>query len=115
MDDIIPDASAESREGKVAARLAQTAARFFENESNRQSLITVTRAHISTDGLHATIYITVLPESAEPSVISFAKRNRHELREYIKKNLPMGRIPTLDVEIDAGEHHRQHIDELLRG
>ena len=104
----------ESRADRVAARIAQTAARFFENESNRQSLITVTRAHLSTDGLHSMIYITVLPESAEASVISFAKRNRHELREFIKKELPMGRIPTLDVEIDTGERHRQHIDELLR-
>lgn len=103
-----------NRNDKVAARLAQVAAQFFENESNRQSLITVTRAVISTDGAEATVFISVLPESAEASVISFAKRNRTELRNYIRKELPMGRIPTLDVEIDVGEKHRQHIDELLR-
>jgi ribosome-binding factor A len=103
-----------NRNDKVAARLAQAAAQFFENESNRQSLITVTRAVISTDGADATVFISVLPERAEASVISFAKRNRTELRNYIRKELPMGRVPTLDVEIDVGEKHRQHIDELLR-
>ena len=111
MDTLQPE---ESRENKVAARLAQSAAQFFENESNRQSLITVTRAVLSSDGLHATIFLSILPESAEESVMSFARRNRTELREYIKKNLPIARIPTFDVEIDHGEKHRQHIDELLR-
>lgn len=104
----------EQRNQKLAERIAHVAARFFAEESNRLSLITVTRADLSTDGARAIIFLSVIPESAEPSVISFAKRNRTELREFIKKNLPSARIPTLDVEIDLGEKHRQHIDELLR-
>lgn len=102
------------REEKIEERIAHTAAEFFAYESNRQSLITVTRASLSPDGAKATVFISVIPQSAEPSVISFARRNRTELREFMKKHLPIGRIPTLDVLIDEGEKNRQHVDDLLR-
>ncbi|HET8580860.1 MAG TPA: ribosome-binding factor A [Candidatus Paceibacterota bacterium] len=103
-----------SRTDKLAAAIAHAAAQYFERESNRQSLITVTRADISPDLANATIYLSVLPRSAEADVISFARRNRGELREFVKKSQPMKRVPTLDVVIDEGEKHRQRIDDLMR-
>lgn len=103
-----------NRKDKIALALAHHAAEYFERESNRQSLITVTRAVMSTDSVRATIYLSVLPESAEAPVISFARRSRGELRAYLQKAMPSVRIPTIDVLIDEGEKNRQHIDELLR-
>lgn len=104
----------ESREQKIAARISEEAAKYFASESNRQSLITVTRTEVSSDGRTATIFISVLPESAEESVLSFARRSRSLLRKFVMTHLPVPHIPTLDVVLDAGEKHRQHIDDLLR-
>ena len=104
----------ENRSEKIAARISEIAAQYFETESNRQSLITVTRTELSPDGHRATIFLSVLPEDQSESVFSFARRSRSELREFVMKRLPIPHIPTLDVALDAGEQNRQRIDELLR-
>ena len=83
-------------------------------ENNRTSLITVTSATCSPDLKRATIFITVLPTSKEATALGFAKRQLKDLREFLKKNLPIKIIPFLDVMIDVGEKNRQKIDELLR-
>lgn len=101
------------RQNKVAEQLRQMAARFFEMQSNRLSLITVTRCDVSPDLRNATIYITVLPDSAEQSAIEFAKRNRSDLREYVKKAIRINRIPFFEVELDVGDKKRRRVDELL--
>ena len=58
------------------------AAEFLAREANRNNLITVTRVDMRSDGKHATIYITVLPESAEAAALKFANRNRGELGRF---------------------------------
>ena len=87
---------------------------FFQRESSGASLITVTRAEVSRDMKHGTIFITVLPESKEEAAINFAKRMRSELRHYVMKRLPVKVIPFFETEIDYGEKNRLHVDELLR-
>lgn len=87
---------------------------FFQRESSGASLITVTRAEVSPDMQHATIFITALPEEKEPSALDFAKRMRSELRHTVMKRLPVKVIPFFEVEIDYGEKNRQHVDALLR-
>lgn len=99
---------------KVANIIRELAAQFLARETNHTSLITVTHANCSPDLKHATIFITVLPESQEEQALGFAKRNRGEMRDFLKKNLEIKTIPFLDIEIDRGEKNRQKIDELLR-
>lgn len=101
------------RQEKVAEQLRQYAAKFLVTESNRTSLITVTRCSVSPDLKHATVYITVMPENKEKTVLEFAKRKRSDLRDYVKKNLRIKQIPFFEVEIDMGEKSRQKIDDLL--
>jgi ribosome-binding factor A len=62
----------------------------------------------------ATIYITVLPIDKEKTALEFAKRKRADLRQFLKKNMPIKIIPFIDIAIDMGEKNRQKIDELLR-
>ena len=102
------------RNEKVTNTIKELAAQFLGRENNRTSLITVTSANASPDLKRATIFITVLPTSKEKLALEFVKRKRGELREYLKKNMPIKIIPFLDVEIDQGEKNRQKIDELLR-
>lgn len=93
--------------------LAHAAAEFINLESNRESLITVTRAALSSDEKRATIFISVLPESGETAALSFLKRNRTEFREFAQKKTRVRVLPFFDFEIDYGEKNRQDIDTLL--
>ncbi|MEI6280402.1 MAG: ribosome-binding factor A [bacterium] len=102
------------RNQKVTNQIKELAAQFLGRENNRTSLITVTSATCSPDLKRATIFITVLPSDKERGAIGFVKRKRGEMREFLKKNMPIKIIPFLDVEIDMGEKNRQKIDELLR-
>jgi ribosome-binding factor A len=102
------------RNEKVANQIKELAAQFLGRENNKSSLITVTTATTSPDLKRATIFITVLPDSKENAALGFVKRNLKEMREFLKKNMPIKIIPFLDVEIDLGEKNRQKIDELLR-
>jgi ribosome-binding factor A len=102
------------RNEKVANQIKELSALFLSRENNRTSLVTVIKATCSPDLRQATIFITVLPNSRENSALGFVKRKRKELREFLKKNMPIKVIPFLDVKIDEGEKNRQKIDELLR-
>lgn len=109
-----PDVPHTKRQLQVALQLRSIAQDFFQRESSGLSLITVTRAEVTKDMRHATIYITVLPESKELSALDFCKRMRSELRHTVMKKLPVKVIPFFEIEIDYGEKNRQHIDALLR-
>jgi len=103
-----------NRKEKVANQIKELAAMFLGRENNRTSLITVTSATCSPDLKKATVFITVLPTEKEKIALEFIKRKRGDLREFLKKNMPIKIIPFLDVDIDLGEKNRQKIDELLR-
>ena len=102
------------RNEKVANIIKKLAAEFLARENNKTSLLTVTSATCSPDLKRATIFFTVLPTTKEKTALEFAKRKRPELREFLKKNMPIKIIPFLDLAIDQGEKNRQKIDELLR-
>ncbi len=90
------------------------AADFFARESNRESLITVTRADMTPDFKEIVVYFSVLPESQEEKALAFAKRARTDFREYLKEKTRLSPIPTVDFELDYGEKNRQRVDELTR-
>ena len=102
------------RNEKVANQIKELAAQFLGRENNRTSLLTVTDCTVSPDLKRATIFITVFPADKETNVLGFVKRRLKDLREFLKKSMPIKIIPFLDVAIDQGEKNRQKIDELLR-
>jgi len=102
------------RDEKVSNQIKELTAEFLSRENNRTSLITVTFADCSPDLKRANVYISVLPREKEKAALEFAKRKRPEIREFLKKNMPIKIIPFIDIQIDQGEKNRQRIDELLR-
>lgn len=102
------------RKEKVANYIKELAAQFLQRENNGTSLITVTSADCSPDLKKATVFITVLPTEKEKPALEFAKRQRGEMRAFLKKNMTTKNVPFIDIAIDLGEKHRQKIDELLR-
>ena len=102
------------RQEKVSNFIKEQAAIFLLKVNNNTSLITVTAATVSPDLKRATVFITVLPESKEKLALEFVKRQRGDLRDFLKKNMSTKNIPFIDVALDLGEKNRQKIDELLR-
>lgn len=102
------------RTTKIEEMLMRIAAEYIEKESNKTSLITVTRTEITPDLRQAKVFITVYPETKENEVVDFLKRQRSELRDFVKKRMIVKVIPFLDVEIDKGEKARIAIENALR-
>lgn len=104
----------EFRNEKIAGQIKQLAALFIEKEGGLTSMITVTGIEMTPDNRNAKILISVLPTEKEKAAYGFVKRNLGEMRSFITSRLKIHPIPFLDVAIDAGEKHRQKIDELLK-
>ena len=99
----------------LSQQLQQKAAEYLQRESNRTSLITVTRCVLSENQKHATIFFTVLPTDKEAVAIEFVRRQRGDFIQFIRDTAKIGRLPLLDFKLDVGEKNRQRIDELSNG
>lgn len=100
------------RQEKVSEVLRELSSEFLSRESNRKSLITITRVTVSKDLKKATLYISVFPEDNEEEALSFCKRKLSDLRDFAKPKLSMKNTPYFDCVIDFGEKNRQDIDRL---
>lgn len=87
---------------------------FFAREKPPESLVTVTRAELTEDFKNVTVFLSILPQTAENATLKFAKRARSDFRKYVKEHSFLSSIPTIDFEIDYGEKNRQRVDELTR-
>lgn len=88
------------RAEKICGLIKEAAAEFLSRESDSTSIITVTRADVSSDFKNATIYFTVYPKESENAALLFAKRKRREFKKYAREKIRMKRIPFFDFEID---------------
>lgn len=100
------------KDEKAASLLSKFAAEYFSVESNKDSLITITRVDILDKGRRAIIYFTALPREKETEALEFAKRRRNDFRQFVMSKKSFGFAPKIDFYIDEGEHNRQRIDEL---
>jgi len=98
---------------KIAEAIQRTAGDFFNQKSNRKSLITFTNCQLSESGRKAILYLTVLPEEYEKEVLKFCQRRLKDFIEYLKKRNKIGFLPKIVIEIDKGEKNRQRIEEIL--
>ncbi|PIR38248.1 MAG: hypothetical protein COV34_01395 [Candidatus Zambryskibacteria bacterium CG10_big_fil_rev_8_21_14_0_10_42_12] len=109
---LTPEQKAKKDE-QLTEAIRKSAALFFEQESNRKSLITVTRVLLSSDKKKASVMFTVFPESYEEQASLFANRNRRDFVTFLKSKYKVARLPSIDFHIDQGEKNRQRIDMLL--
>lgn len=101
------------RQAKVANLLKENVATFVQHEANTDPLITITRVDISPDLKRAIVFFTTIPDGKESDALIFMKRSGTDIRSYLKSHAKLKRIPHLEFMIDAGERHRQHIDEVM--
>lgn len=101
------------RQAKVANLLKEHVATFVLHEANTDPMITVTRVDISPDLKRAIVFFTTIPDGREEDALVFLKRSGSDLRHYLKQKAALKRIPHFDFMVDAGERHRQHIDQVM--
>ncbi len=102
------------RKEKIEELVRKLVNDFLISETNRQSLITITRTKLNDKGDHVVAFYTVYPEDKESAVAHFIERNTKELQEFMRKKAPAFRVPFIKFYIDEGEKNRQNIDKLLR-
>jgi ribosome-binding factor A len=101
------------RKEKLVEQIHHCASNFVQKESNKNSMITITRVELSSDTKKAIVLFTVLPENQEKAALDFLKRNLTEFRHYVNQNTKIGHIPWFDFQIDEGEKSRQKIDTIV--
>ncbi len=99
---------------RLTGILKELVATYIRSEANNDPMITVTNFELSPDGRKAIIFVTTIPDGREKDAVIFLKRNATDLRNYLKKKARIKNIPHLEFMVDAGEKHRQHMDELVR-
>lgn len=102
------------RHTRVAELIKELTATYIQQEANTDPLITITNVNISPDYHKATIFFTTIPDGRELDAQIFLSRSAKDVRHFIKKKCSMKIIPHIDFMMDAGERHRQHIDEIVR-
>lgn len=78
---------------RVLEALQHSIAEFINRESNRRSMITVTKVVLDRRGMHADVFVSVFPEKDTHAATDFLNRQRDELREYLKKHIRIRAIP----------------------
>ena len=91
------------RNDQIKERVREIVSKYVSKETNGKSIITVTTVDVNDRCDHATVFVTVIPEKEEEAALDFLKRKRKEIRKEVMKNLPIARIPMIDVAIDKGE------------
>lgn len=94
--------------------ILETASDWITRNSNRNSLITLTKSEPTSDGKKLLIFYTVIPESQERQAHEFLTRHGDVIRDYVKKKLK--REPAwFRFILDTGERNRERISDLLDG
>lgn len=104
----------KDKHATMTSIIKELAATFIQSEANPDPLITVTNVDLSPDWKRALIMVTTIPDGREGDALVFLKRNATEMRHFFKKNGRFKTIPHLEFMVDAGEKHRQHMDEIVR-
>jgi ribosome-binding factor A len=106
--------SHSDRKTRLSGLLKELIATYVRGEANSNPMITVTNIDLSPDMKSAIVFVTTLPDGREDDAIVFLKRHASDLRNYLKKKARIKHIPHLEFMMDAGEKHRQHMDELVK-
>jgi len=77
-------------------------------------LVTVVRADISPTLEHATIWISVLPESKRETALQKINQKIYHLQQILNKRLAMRPVPKIRFKIDKTEEKAAQIEKLLQ-
>lgn len=102
------------RKNRIEEEYRKYISEYIERETNRDALISVTRIDLNEKMTEGIVFVSVLPESKEDSVIFFLTRNGSDIKKYLRKTVPHLRSPFFKFMIDYGEKNRLRIDQLSK-
>jgi len=105
--------SMSERHIRVTSLIKELAATYIQQNANTDPLITITNVNTSPDYRRVTVFFTTMPDGRELDAEIFLKRNASDLRQFIKRKSNLKIIPHIDFMMDAGERHRQNIDQIV--
>ena len=79
--------------GRAESIIQRLASEFINRESNRTSLITVTRVQFDSHTRLCDIYVSSYPEQHTRAAVEFLNRNRDEFHTYVKKHSKLASLP----------------------
>lgn len=103
----------EIKDARMESQLKDLAGEFVARQSNRTSLLTVTRVTLSNDFSHVEIGLSVMPRSGEKGALAMLNRNEEDFFKVLKKRTRFHRIPHATFVADEGEYNRQMIEGVL--
>jgi ribosome-binding factor A len=77
-------------------------------------LVTVLGASVSPTMEHATIFISVLPETKSKEILKKLKTDIYGFQQLLNKKLKIRTVPKIRFEIDTTEARASHIEEILQ-
>ena len=83
---------------------AHAAATYLAREAGRGTLITATRAILSSDGKNGAVFVSVFPVEEAVHAMAFLARHRDLFRDYLKKETRLPRIPHVRFQLDPDVH-----------
>src|SRR4051812_8099020 len=101
-------------DARVTELIAHEAAGFIVRESSGQSLITVTRAVLSTNAERASIFVSVFPTEHTAAALSFLERATGDFRHHLASHSHLHPLPKIEFVLDDGELNRQRLDEISK-
>jgi ribosome-binding factor A len=78
---------------KVVSAIHSAAAEFINRESNRRSLITVTKVELNPRGLRGRIYVSIFPDLQSHAAIDFLSRMEDDFKDYLRTKIKMHIYP----------------------
>ena len=79
------------------------------------TMVTITRATVSRDLFHATIYISILAQGPADERQTFEEltRSAGSIQFTLNRKLRMRPVPRITFAIDQGEKRRERIEKIL--
>lgn len=84
-----------------------------EFEFEEWPIVTVTRTEISKTLEHATVFISILPQTKAKAVLKKIKSRIYFLQQILNKRLSMRPVPKIRFEIDRTEERADRIEKIL--
>jgi len=95
----------------IRQKLSEIIIRELEFPGN--ALITITKVETSPDIKYCKIFITVLPDKFRGRALEILRKNRHNLRKILQKQLTTKFTPNLNFLLDEQEIFASEVDKLL--
>lgn len=105
---------ANIRDEKALSRMTELAAAYIAREAGRGTLITPMRSELSSDRKHATVLVSIFPDSEREHALKFLNRHSDDFRTFLKKEGRFAVLPFVTFAFDYGEENRQHLDSLSK-